>query len=140
MDTISEAGAPYIHARTPEAGGAGGSGSPTALGVYHGIRATREYPYGDDAVRGRRVLVQGAGGVGRKLIERLRAEGAEVLFSDVVESAIAWGRDEVGLEFVSPAEVYDTPCDLFSPCALGGRAEPEHDSPLALPGGRGCGQ
>jgi leucine dehydrogenase len=29
-------------------------------------------------------------------------------------------RDEFGLLFVHPDDVYDTPCDIFSPCALGG--------------------
>lgn len=120
MDIIGETGAPYVHARTPAAGGKGDSNGPTALGVFCGIRATVEYLDGDAALRGKRVLVQGAGGVGGALIERLSAAGATVLFSDVSEPAIRRFRDEAGLEFVPPEQVFDAPCDVFSPCALGG--------------------
>jgi leucine dehydrogenase len=120
MDVIAETGAPYVFARTPAAGGAGDSAPPTALGVFCGIQTTCEYLFGDASLRGRRVLVQGAGGVGGRLIERLRAADAQVLFSDVDESVIRYFRDEQGLPFVSPERCYDTPCDVFSPCALGG--------------------
>jgi glutamate dehydrogenase/leucine dehydrogenase len=58
--------------------------------------------------------------VGGPLIERLAAAGAEVSFSDVDPEALRRFRDELGLPLVSPESVYDTPCDLFSPCALGG--------------------
>jgi leucine dehydrogenase len=75
--------------------------------------------FGNASLQGCRILVQGAGGVGRRLIERLRAAGAQVLFSDIDEPVIRHFRDEEGLEFIPPERVYDTPCDLFSPCALG---------------------
>ncbi len=38
MDIIAETGAPYIHSRTPSAGGAGSSGPATAMGVFTGIQ------------------------------------------------------------------------------------------------------
>ncbi len=120
MDVIAETGAPYIFARTPAAGGAGDSAPPTALGVFCGIQTTCEYLFGDVSLRGRRVLVQGAGGVGGRLIKRLRAAGALVSFNDVDDAVIRHFRDEIGLPFVTVDQVYDTPCDLFSPCALGG--------------------
>ena len=120
MDIIGETGAPYVHARTPAAGGKGDSSGPTALGVFCGIQATVEYLDGDASLQGKRVLVQGAGGVGAALIERLAAAGAEVLFSEVSEPAVHHFRDEAGLAFIPPEHVFDTPCDIFSPCALGG--------------------
>jgi leucine dehydrogenase len=58
--------------------------------------------------------------VGRELIDLLRRAGSEVLFSDVSESTIRRFRDELGLPFVPPDEVYDAPCDVFAPCAVGG--------------------
>ncbi|MFQ6078665.1 MAG: Glu/Leu/Phe/Val dehydrogenase dimerization domain-containing protein [Thermodesulfobacteriota bacterium] len=120
MDVIAETGAPYVACRTPEKGGAGGSGQATALGVFSGMQAVCEYLFGDESPAGKRVLVQGAGSVGQPLIGLLREAGAEVLFSDVDQDTIRHFRDELGLAFVPPEAIYETPCDIFAPCALGG--------------------
>jgi leucine dehydrogenase len=120
MDAIAETGAPYVHSRTPSAGGAGSSGPFTALGVFTGIQVACEHLFGAPSLDGRRVLVQGVGSVGRKLIEYLGGAGAEVVISDVDEDAVKRCRDELGLGFVPPGDVYATACDVFAPCALGG--------------------
>jgi len=120
MDIIAETGAPYVFARTPAAGGAGSSGPFTALGVFTGIQVACQHLFGGASLKGRRVLVQGTGSVGRPLIEHLRAAGAEVVFSEVDEGAIRRFRGELGLEFVPAETVYTTECDIFAPCALGG--------------------
>jgi glutamate dehydrogenase/leucine dehydrogenase len=120
MDIIAETGAPYVFARTPAAGGAGSSGPATALGVFAGIQVACEYLFGEASVKNRRVLVQGAGSVGGKLIEHLSRAGADVAFNDVDEDTISYYRDERGLEFVPETAVYATECDIFAPCALGG--------------------
>lgn len=120
MDVIAETGAPYVFGRTVAAGGAGDSGPATALGVFHALGVVSERLFGDASLAGRRVLVQGAGSVGGRLMRLLSEQQAEVLFSDVDERAIRQFRDELGLPFVPPDMVYETPCDLFSPCALGG--------------------
>ncbi|CAG0947417.1 leucine dehydrogenase [Anaerolineae bacterium] len=120
MDVIAETGAPYVFGRTPQAGGAGDSGPITALGVLAGIQVTCAHLFGSDALPGRRILVQGAGSVGGTLINHLCDAGATVLFSDVDQHAITHFRDERGIEFVPAESVYDTECDIFAPCALGG--------------------
>ncbi len=120
MDIIAETGAPYIFARTPGAGGAGNPGPFTALGVFTSIQVVVERLFGDAALVGRRITIQGVGSVGRELIELLQNAGAEVLFSDVDEAAVAHFCDEVGLQCFLPEEVYDSPCDIFAPCAVGG--------------------
>lgn len=120
MDIIAETGAPYIFARTPAAGGAGDPGPFTARGVFAGIEETCEHLFGDMSLVGRRVLVQGAGDVGAKLINYLCDAGATVAYSEVDEGAIRKVRDDLGLEFVPPEAVYTTECDIFAPCALGG--------------------
>ena len=120
MDLIAETAAPYVYARTPSRGGSGGSGPMTALGVYCGIRATWEWVSGQDSLAGVRVLVQGAGTVGGALIERLMGAGALVAFSDVAEQVVRRYRDERGLTYVPPEQVYEAECDIFAPCALGG--------------------
>lgn len=125
MDIIAETGAPYVFSRTPEAGGAGDSGPTTAVGVLSGLKVTCERLFGQPSLAGRRVLVQGTGSVGSALIDLLRQAGAEVLFSEIDPAAIHRFRDELGLPFVPPDEVFDTPCDIFSPCALGGILNPD---------------
>ncbi len=120
MDIIAETGAPYVFSRTPAAGGSGSPGPFTALGVFTGIQVACENLFGNVSLRGRRVLVQGTGSVGEALIERLLAAGAEVVFSEVDDSAIRRFRDELGLELIPAKAVYTTECDIFAPCALGG--------------------
>ncbi|MGH8221665.1 MAG: Leu/Phe/Val dehydrogenase, partial [Woeseiaceae bacterium] len=120
MDIIATTGAPYILSRTPEAGGAGDPGPFTAHGVYTGIKLLCERVFGEDSMKRRKVLVQGAGDVGGSLIGLLREAGAEVLFSEVNEGLIQILRDKLGLRCVDPAAAYSTECDIFSPCALGG--------------------
>lgn len=120
MDIIAATGSPYVFCRTPAAGGAGSSGPITALGVFTGIQVAGEHCFGETSLKGRRVLVQGVGSVGETLIEYLRSAGAEVLFSDVDDTAILHFRDELGLAFVPPETVYTTECDIFAPCAMGG--------------------
>lgn len=120
MDLIAETGAPYVFGRTTAAGGAGDSAPATALGVYTGMQLICERLFGNSALAGRRVLVQGAGHIGARLLEQLLDAGAEVLFSDVSELAVQGVRVRFGLQFIPPEQVYDTPCDIFAPCALGG--------------------
>jgi leucine dehydrogenase len=120
MDMIAETGAPYVFGRTPASGGAGSSGPATALGVFTAIQVACEQLFGEATLTGRRVLVQGTGSVGGKLIEYLRKAGADVLFSEVDGEAIPRFRDTLGLPFVPAEAVYSTACDIFSPCALGG--------------------
>ncbi len=120
MDIIAETGAPYVFSRTTEAGGAGPSGPITALGVFTGIQVACENVFGEASLKSRKVLVQGVGSVGRNLIEQLRDAEAEVMFSEESDEIIQHFRDELGLQFIPGDEVYETECDVFAPCALGG--------------------
>jgi glutamate dehydrogenase/leucine dehydrogenase len=120
MDVIAETGAPYVFSRTRERGGAGGSGSWTALGVFAAIETACERLFGDPSPRGRRVVVQGAGNVGALLIERLAAAGARVAASDPHAEAVGRLRERLGIEAISAEACLEEPCDLLAPCALGG--------------------
>jgi leucine dehydrogenase len=119
MDIIAETGAPHVFARTPANGGAGDSGPATAVGVLAGIKVVCERLFGSSELAGRRVLVQGAGSVGGRLIGDLRAAGAEVLFSEVDLATAARVRETLGVEPIAPEVVFETSCDIFAPCALG---------------------
>jgi leucine dehydrogenase len=120
MDVIAETGHPYVFCRTPARGGFGAPGPMTSLGVFTGIKAACQHVFGDASLKGRSILVQGLGDVGGTLIEHLQGTEAEILFSEVNEELIKHHRDELGLQYIPSEKVYDTKCDVFSPCALGG--------------------
>jgi leucine dehydrogenase len=120
MGTIAETGAPYVFGAASADGAGGGSGAITAAGVFAALEVVCERLFAGGALRGRTLLVQGAGNVGGPLIQRLRNTGAKVLFTDLDRAAahkVFEGPDVVRV----PAEaVYDTACDILVPCALGG--------------------
>lgn len=120
MDIIAETGSPYVFCRTLDAGGGGSPAPFTALGVFTGIKVACKHVFGDSSLERRKVLVQGVGSVGGILVEHLRDAGAEVLFSEVNEGLIHHFRDELGLQYIPREAVYETECDVFAPCALGG--------------------
>jgi glutamate dehydrogenase/leucine dehydrogenase len=101
-------------------GGLGDTSILTGLTVYLGMRAAAEVVWGSPSLAGRRIMVQGAGKVAAHLMQHLAVEGAELLVSDVSERAAAAARERFGAAVVAPDGVYDVPCDVFSPNAVGG--------------------
>lgn len=109
-------------------GGHGRDGKPidpgpyTARGVFHGIAAAVHHLDGG-GLAGRTVLIQGVGDVGAPLAGLLRSAGAHLLLSDLdggrAEALCAELGGEPECRIVPPAEVYDTECDVFAPCAVG---------------------
>lgn len=118
MDVIAEV-TPYVFGKTEAAGGAGETAPDTAVGVLAGIRATCSYVFGSDDVGGRTFVVQGAGGVGGRLVELLYEAGAEVMATDVDPARLESLRAR-GIATVSPDAALTTECDVLSPCAVGG--------------------
>jgi glutamate dehydrogenase/leucine dehydrogenase len=115
MDVIGEV-TPYVFCRTEAAGGSGDTAPDTAVGVLHGIKGACRFAFGSDDLSGRTIAVQGAGGVGGRLIDLLKDAGATVIASDVDEKR---ARDK-GVRTVSPDSVLTTECDVLAPCAVGG--------------------
>ena len=119
MDVIGER-TRYVFGRSVEAGGAGSPAPPTAVGVFHGIRASLAYVFGSDELAGRSVIVQGAGGVGSVLAEHLARSGAEVAVADIDPTRAELVADRVGGAPLAAGEVLETECDVYAPCAVGG--------------------
>lgn len=94
-------------------------GPYTAQGVLAGIRATVSHTLGSRELRDRTILIQGVGDVGDPLAHLLAAEGARVLVSDLDPDQAREVARSVDGSVVAPDRVYDTPCDLFAPCAVG---------------------
>jgi len=100
----------------------GGSGDPspaTARGLLAGLKATAEFLWGADDLRGRRVAIQGVGKVGYHFARLLVNEGVEVIVTDIYQPAVAKAVDDLGVKAVGLEEIMTVDCDVFSPCALG---------------------
>lgn len=100
----------------------GGSGDPspvTAYGVFHGMRAAAQYSFGKDSVAGLVVAIQGAGHVGYHLAKHLVHDGAKVIICDIDQESLKRVSQDFQVEVVSPDAIYDVPCDVFAPCAMG---------------------
>jgi valine dehydrogenase (NAD+) len=112
----------YVTGRTVAHGGAGDSSVLTSYGVFQGMRAAALQVWGTPSVRGRRVGVEGVGKVGRRLVEHLREDGADVVICDVNERAIERVRavrPEVDV-VADNAALVRSDIDVYAPCALGG--------------------
>jgi leucine dehydrogenase len=118
MDVIAQV-CPFVFCKTEAAGGSGDTAPDTAIGVLHGIRASCRFAFGSDDLSDRSVLVQGAGGVGGRLIELLHDAGAEVIATDIDPQRLDTLRSR-GIKVVSPEVALTTECDVLSPCATGG--------------------
>jgi leucine dehydrogenase len=110
----------YVFGKSPEAGGSGSPALPTAMGVFHGIRASLANVFGSDDPSGRTVAIQGAGGVGDPLAEYLAEAGATVLVADVDPARASSVAGRVGGAAVDAEAVLEVECDVFAPCAVGG--------------------
>ena len=110
--------------RSPENGGAGDSSVLTSFGVYQGMRASAQHLWGSPSLAGRKVGIAGVGKVGHHLVEHLRAEGAEVVITDVREEAVGriLAAHPTGVTAVADTAtlIRAEGLDIYAPCALGG--------------------
>lgn len=106
----------------------GKSGDPspvTAYGVYVGMKAAAKEQFGTDALKGRKIAVQGVGHVGEYLVGHLVKEGAEVFVTDINQELLKRISSEYGVKVVGLDEIYDLDVDIYAPCALGATVNDE---------------
>lgn len=118
MDVIAER-CSSVFGRTEKAGGSGTSAPATAVGVFHGLRATVAHAFGSDDLNGRTISVQGVGAVGGPLANQLAEAGARLVLADVDEPRAKELANELDAEIVSAEDVIGVECDVFAPCATG---------------------
>ncbi len=118
MDGIAEV-TPWVTGVDVAHGGSGDPSPVTAFGVLHAMRAVVEHLDGG-TLRGRRVVVQGAGHVGTNVARLLAGEGGDVVVSDLYPERAHEVASAVGATVVAHEEALATPCDIVSPNALGG--------------------
>jgi leucine dehydrogenase len=115
----------YVHMETDYVVGLEGkSGNPsplTALGVFHGIRASLQEQFGNDDISQYTFAVQGAGQTGYYLIKYLvEAKAKKIYFTEINQNHISRMKKELPqVEYVKPEEIFALDVDVFSPCALG---------------------
>lgn len=117
----------YMNMETPFVAGKphymGGSGDPspmTAYGVYMGMKASAKKAYGTDSLEGKNILVQGAGQVGKYLVDHLIKENAYVFIADIFEDKLKVVTDKhAKVAVVDPNKIYQMEMDIYAPCAMG---------------------
>jgi leucine dehydrogenase len=89
-----------------------------AKGAVWGLKAIAKHKFGNDSLKGLRILVQGIGDLGSQLIKELMKEQVEIIISDKIYDRIKEVQDEINdIEIVHPDDVYKTNCDIFFSCA-----------------------
>ena len=67
-------------------------------------------------IKDKKIAIQGAGSVGKRLAEYLASSGAQVFISDIDHSKL----DEFNNKnIICVDDAFSIECDLFSPCAVG---------------------
>jgi len=104
------------------------SGNPspfTTWGVFRGIQAVMNQLFGSDSVAGKTVAIQGLGSVGARLAELLFWHGAKLILADLHDDKAEGLAKQFGGKWVPSDKIYEQPCDVFAPCAMGGIINPK---------------
>jgi leucine dehydrogenase len=104
----------------PHKNSSGDPGIYTAHGVLRGIEASLLHLLGSPSIRGKKIVIQGLGNVGRNLLEFLFWQGADLVVSDIDQEAVDRACLKYNCKSIEPQLVYDEKCDVFCPCAMGG--------------------
>ncbi len=111
----------------PESMGGGGDPSPvTAYGVYMGMKAAAKSAWGNEALTGKKIIVQGIGHVGENLVRHLTKEGAKVSIVDLNKDALIQLASETGATIIDQLDFFDLDMDIYAPCALGATLNTEN--------------
>lgn len=111
----------------PKEMGGGGDPSPvTAYGTFMGMKAAAKKKWGNDSLKGKKIMIQGVGHVGENLVRLISNEEAVVFISDINKEQLTKISKEYGAKIVTPEEVYDLDVDIYAPCALGATLNSEN--------------
>ncbi len=119
MNIIAER-TPYVIGATSLSTCESNPAEHTALGVLRGIQAAVKHRLKRDDLDGLRVSIQGLGNVGLLLGQLLKHRGAIITASDKDPDKLQQAVDRLNAKAVACDAIYDIPCDIFSPCAMGG--------------------
>ena len=91
----------------------------TAEGVFLGASACLE-ALGIDQWRGATIAIQGLGKIGLLLARRAARAGAQIFASEPDSARVEHAVEDLPVTLVPVDEIAAVPCDVFSPCAVGG--------------------
>ena len=115
----------------PESMGGSGDPSPvTAYGVYMGMKAAAQFKWGNNNLKGKKVLIQGVGHVGENLLMHLTKEGASVIINDINKEHLRNMSKKYNANIAHDENIYDLDIDIYAPCALGATVNPDTISRL----------
>ena len=115
---------PFVVGLPKENGGLGDSSTPTAYGVYMGMKSATKHLTGSESLEGKKVLVQGVGNVGLKVVDYLVDEGTEIYVSDINSNNLDIAKSR-NVNVLDSDNIYNISYDIISPCALGGTINKE---------------
>lgn len=118
MDIIAEH-TPYVIGATGMFDSHNNPGIYTALGVLQGIKAAVMFRLEKDSIKNLHVAVRGIGHVGYELVRLLTLEGAKITVCDPRAEVVEQCVREFKVNSVDTDKIFDVPCDIFAPCALG---------------------
>ena len=104
-------------------------GPATAYGVIQAMKTAARFKLNKasrglpvyNILTGLKINIQGLGNVGYALMEMLLYRGALVTVTDINSDLVRKAKDQhLEITTVEPDEIFDTKCDIFAPCALGG--------------------
>jgi len=110
----------FVLGTPPSLGGSGDPSPVTAFGTFRGIEAVAKVGLDRASLKGLKVALLGIGHVGHALAKLLHEAGAELLVADVDAAKVAAAKAEFGCATASGESIFEAPCDVFSPNALGG--------------------
>lgn len=110
---------PYVTGTSESLGGSGDPSPATAWGVLHAMHALASHVWGERSLADRHVVVSGVGKVGSALVRHLVDASCRVTIADLRDEPVRRLVDELGVAVVAADDAHRTPCDIFSPCALG---------------------
>lgn len=120
MDIIATR-TPYVIGAETMLKGHGNPATHTALGVFQGIKAALQFMRGSHDLNNVHVAIQGLGQVGFLLAQQLYDHGAKLTVCDASSQAVERAKSAMPtIHIVEPNSIYHVPCDIFSPCAMGG--------------------
>ena len=100
----------------------GGSGDPsvvTAYGVYMGMKGSANFLWNNDNLKGKKILIQGIGNVGKNLIQYLQKEDAIIYINDINNEKIEEIKKQYNVSELNDIDMFKEKIDIYSPCALG---------------------
>ena len=93
--------------------------APTSKGLFNSIKSTYNFINKKKDLTKAHIAISGVGKVGGKLAKLLFMNGAKISASSINKELLYELKKEIDFTTVNPENLFQTNCDIVSPCALG---------------------